>query len=281
MIAFKIIPFGITVDEKESVEKAIEIFNECQCEFKLDCCDPIKLSEQGDIDWPTNKSNLSRTFSESRIIAVTSHGFDDGWFSHTEDKVSIISTSDWKLFFSPPGLHCYILMEFALSMYFHASNVSEMDTDPHYETDGCLLDMCDNKIDCRWKIKVGYICEKHSANFRRFGGTEEQLEAIQAVLDEVRRVSLGRPPLLKKTTTNNPSTEFTIDSIKKHPIVVAATLVVIGLGIGWGVAWKLWIDPKNEKITTLEKQIEKEKVVPSPISPTKVKTTAEQQNQKQ
>jgi len=171
----------------------------------------------------------------------------------------------------------YLLLEFALSMYFHASNVNEMETDPHYETDGCLLDMCDCKTDCKWKIKVGYICETHSANFRRFGGSEEQLEAIQAVLDEVRRVSLGRPPLQKKSATASSSTtDFTIESIKKHPVVVAATLVTIGLAMGWGIAWKLWIDPKNDRITALEKQIvvEKEKTASPPLTQNTVNVKA-------
>jgi len=106
MIVFKIIPLDLATDEKESVDKAIEIFNGSQCVFKLDLCDPIKFTENGSINWPVSKEFFSRTYTQSRVIAVTSNAFDDAWFSHTEDRVSIISTSDWKLFFSPPGLHC-------------------------------------------------------------------------------------------------------------------------------------------------------------------------------
>jgi hypothetical protein len=83
-------------------------------------------------------------------------------------------------------------MEFALASYFHASNISENEAQSHNETRGCLLDLCASKPDMRWKLKVGYVCSKHRAIFTRFGGDEPALEAIERVLDEVRRIALGR-----------------------------------------------------------------------------------------
>ena len=75
-------------------------------------------------------------------------------------------------------MHCYLLLEFALSTYFHASNIGESESDPDENTKGCLLDLCIHKPETKWKLRVGYIRSIHSANFRRYGGSEEQLNAV-------------------------------------------------------------------------------------------------------
>ena len=279
MIKFKAIPLDLSSEETESFDKALEIFNQTQNEFQVEKTNPMKFSQDSVISWPTVKTFLGNVSSENRIMGITSKKFNDNWFSHSEGKVTVISTSDWSNLFSPPGLHCYILLELTLATYFHASNISELDSGPHNETQGCLLDLCANKSDSKWKLRVGYICSSHSAYFRRYGGSEEQIEAIQALLDEVRRVSLGRPScrILSKPNSNE-TIAFTMESLKKHPLVVAATIITLGIGIGWGVAWKVWIEPKNDRITILEKQVTEIKTGNDLLNPqagktNKIKTT--------
>jgi hypothetical protein len=253
---FKLIPIDFDEVENEELKKAVNIFNKSQRTFFLDLSDRQNFSEDTNIDW--NKIYRHLLNNNLRTIAVTSKSFYDNWFSHTENKVTVISTSDWRKFYSPPGIHCYLLMEFILAMFIQSSNFGEMETKPHEQTIGCLLDLCVNKINVIWKLKTGFLCQEHTALFLTNGGTKKQLNAIRVLLYQVRKVTLG---IYYNDKPNNIVEEinFSIDSLKTHPIVVAGIIFILGLSLGWGFAHKIWIEPQNIIIERLGNELEKYK----------------------
>jgi hypothetical protein len=262
-LKFKLIPIDFDRTENEELKKAINIFNASQKVYFLDLEHPQKFSEDANISWEKIYGHLLD--SDLWKIAITSKSFVDNWFSHTENKVTVISTADWRRFYSPPGLHCYLLLEFILTIFFQSSNFGEIESEPHEDTTGCLLDLCLNKKDIIWKLKTGYICPKHTSLFLANGGTKKQLKAIRALLYQIRKVTLGIS--YDEKSNEGRETIFTIDSIKKHPLVVAGIIFLFGLGLGWGFAHKIWIEPNNAIIERLENELEKYKnnyAVPAP-----------------
>lgn len=254
------VPVNLDANEAEALEKAVASFNGIQDKFVIEEAgrSSVQQMKEGLLDWLQLKQWLEENYPSGRAIAVTSAGFTDNWFAHTEGRFTAITTADWRLLFSPPEPHCYLLMEFALASYFYASDISEAEAQSHLESKGCLLDLCGNKREMRWKLRVGYVCSMHRAHFRRHGGSSESLEAINCILDEVRRVTLGLAP--SAITTEEGEVEvahgdrpsFSLDGIKRHPVVVAATILVTGLSVGWLVAEKIWIEPQKERIQELQ-----------------------------
>lgn len=251
---FKVVPLGLDQEESESLDTAIGIFNQSQEAFRASRDDRMDLDD-AEVDWPVVRVLLEERYRESRVIGITSRPFVDNWFSHSENRITVISIDGWRDFYSPPGLHCYLLLEFTLAAYYHASNIGERESQPHDRAEGCLHDLCAEKRDVRWKLRVGNICAPHRDLFLAQGGDRGSLDAIQALLDEVRRVTLVRHAEDAVEPRVCPTTEFTMDSLRKHPLVVAATIFFLGLGLGWGTAWKTAVVPKNGRIADLEKQI--------------------------
>lgn len=116
------------------------------------------------------------------------------------------------------------------------------------------MDLCGFKFEMIWKLKVGHLCAEHCSLFLSNGGDPLHLQAIESLLNEVRLVTLGH--ISKKTETKVGLTEFTIDSLKTHPVVVAASIAILGVGIGWGATYKVWVEPQKEQIKQMRKQVE-------------------------
>jgi len=168
-VNFQIIPIDFDETENEVLTKAINIFNKYQKAYFLKLMAHRKFSDDKEINWDQIYRDLID--NSSRIIAVTSKAFDDNWFSHTKNKVTVISTADWRTFYSPPGIHCYLLMEFIVTVFYHSSNFGEIESKPHEQTTWCLLDSCVRKTDIIWKMKIGYLCAEHTALFLTHGGS--------------------------------------------------------------------------------------------------------------
>ena len=190
---FDIVMASLERTDRNAVARAVETFNEAQGEFAVNVAIDLPVVDaHKPVEWGELHSTLCDHLTRDAIIAVTSLPFTDNWFSHTEGSVSGISLATWRELFSPPGPIPYLLSEFALTAYFRASDISECDSDPHESTIGCLLDLCVHKPDIRWKMQCGYICGKHRELFLRHGGTATQLRAIDGLLEETRKTSLGQ-----------------------------------------------------------------------------------------
>ncbi len=230
-IIFHIVPVDLVSDHSEALSKAITSFNECQTEFAVQLVELNTFSDDEVVNWPNFRDWLLERYTDHRTIAVTSKPFADNWFGHTEGRITGISAAEWHERFRPPGLHCYFLLEFAMATYFHASDISESEASPHEITKGCLMDFCLKKLEMKWKLRVGYICSAHQSHFRRHGGTDSQLTAISDVLDEVRRVTLGRPEQQHTVKVDQASSAVakstqrhgtSVESLNDHALLEAA-----------------------------------------------------------
>ena len=89
---FKAVPLDFLSEEIESFENAVKIFNNSQNQFEIELVDPVNHFDSEIISWDKSRDYLKRIYSKSKVIAVTSKRFSDNWFSHTEEKISVIST---------------------------------------------------------------------------------------------------------------------------------------------------------------------------------------------
>ncbi len=261
-ITLIVAPVDLADDDTEALGKAIKSFNECQSEFRAQLVEAKTYSDAEDFEWHDLREWLTSIYSESRVAAVTSRRFTDNWFSHTEGRITAISTADWRQLFSPPGPHCYLLLEFALSAYFHASDFGESEANPHVSPTGCLMDLCAQKQEMMWKLRVGYVCSNHRALFRRHGGTDLQLEAICRAMDVVRWISLGetKESNVKRSgaQTSDPAmltVAQLVGSLRPSQLwgVLVLTGTIIAGAFSLGQQVNGWSDPKAKPGTSSER----------------------------
>jgi len=81
-------------------------------------------------------------------------------------------------------------------------------------------------------------------------------EAILALLNQVRKVTLGISH--KEKSENTGEYFFTIDSLKRHPIVVAGIIFIFALSMGWGLAHEILIKPKEAIIEQLQNELKRQ-----------------------
>lgn len=189
----QIIAIDLNDQDKSEADKAVGLFNGAQDEYKISWTKTtIKASKP--VNWKDLQSQINQKHS-GNVIAITSAQFDDNWFSHTNIPITAISVSDWRELYSPPGAHCYLLLEFALAAYLQSgTSLGDKDGIDHWEATGCLLDLNANKKDVRWKLRCGFICSAHQMHFYQHGGNEKQIVALRKILDQVRHTSIGELP---------------------------------------------------------------------------------------
>ncbi len=132
-------------------------------------------------------------------ITVTGARFVDDWFTHTHVDRALLNVGGWVLAFvnhqdlPPYAPDAYILASIALVSFLLCCRC--VDTDAlHAETTGCLSDLCLNRPDRVLKMRSGYICSACKTRAAAAGVSSIVIDAIQAVLDRVRLLTLGRSP---------------------------------------------------------------------------------------
>jgi nucleoside phosphorylase len=113
----------------------------------------------------------------------------DGWFSHTVEGLSLISTHDWQKV-RPPPVAVFLLHELTLAAFIQGCNVTEAELQPHEDTCGCFFDLCDNRSDVRLKLKAGFICSLHQSLFKDNGGTPARLDAVLDLVEQTRLAAI-------------------------------------------------------------------------------------------
>lgn len=107
------------------------------------------------------------------------------------------------------------------------------------------------------------MCSTHTALFRRQGGSKEDLDAIRKILNKVRQDALAisesegideKTYIVQNRTVSNWSWG---EYLKEHPLVVAASILMLGISLGWTAAYKIWIEPNKLKIQELESTLSK------------------------
>jgi hypothetical protein len=117
------------------------------------------------IEWEYEKNNfplLIESVHSEYVILITDKPFIDNWFSHTESNFSIISIYNVEEDLFPFRLDKYIMTEISQTVLSFYANMSESQLEKlsHMtQTTGCLFDFCENKMDLKTKIRLGYLCD--------------------------------------------------------------------------------------------------------------------------
>ena len=120
---------------------------------------------------------------------------------------ALVSIADWEIVFSrDPGLppyapDAYILASLALFSILLCCRAIDADY-LHETTMGCLCDLCAYKADRAIKMRSGYLCAMCKNRAASAGVSPIEIDAIQAVLDRVRLLTLGRPPQTELPTAD-------------------------------------------------------------------------------
>lgn len=132
------------------------------------------------------------------VIYVTERPFVDNWFSHEEDNVSVVTTSDWERNFAPPSLQSYLAYQIAqASISFEAQLTEEMLLRlVHVSSNGCMFDLCMDKDEIKLGMAAGVICPSCQAVLRQYGLGDDSLRAVGRILQYVRMNAVGTPPLV-------------------------------------------------------------------------------------
>ena len=253
----------LSEDDRADLEAALERYNSVQQEFVVEVpVDSSFLDDADVVDAIALFDRMKHAGIDSRAVVFTSLRFSDDYFSHTcEGRKTAVSTDGWRERHSPPGVQCFLLMELALVTYYAICGTSETESGWHEEAVGCLLDFCEEKDLVRWKLRVGYLCAEHSNACLQHGATVAQLDALARVLDEVRRLGLGipsvgpgagetgwTPPKGPQAPTDAAPAEFTLEWLKRHPIVVASIIAATTAAATWGVLEKVRVKPLEDKV---------------------------------
>lgn len=126
-------------------------------------------------------------------IGILSNPIENNWFSATshENQIAFITTHNWE-YLSELSVYSYLLFEIIENF----QEVRMRSMHPHYETIGCINDMCGYKLDIGFKIKTGWICQDCLLIWNDYF-TPIEIEDIQKILDYIRLVALNRKHIWK------------------------------------------------------------------------------------
>ncbi len=153
-----------------------------------------------ELSWRDAFQRCSDYSSKRRsVVYVIEAPFDDNWFSHEEEHISVITTSDWEEHYAPPALASYLCYQIAqASLCFEAELTEDMELRlVHETTNGCMFDMCEYKKDIRIGMSAGVICPSCKATLRMYGTGEEVLDAVRRILRYVRQDAVGMRELVR------------------------------------------------------------------------------------
>jgi hypothetical protein len=178
------------------IKSAIALINGCQKYFHLKCVFDNKLAKS---NTKINAKNLcvqfETTYPKSYCILISEDLLNDNWFSHEYRSSSLITIGDWEIEFAPPSLKSYLMYQIALSLiHFSADLTEEMALNHvHEPPQGCLLDMCVNKLDIKLGMITGNLCQICEGKLRTLGINQQTIDGVINILELVRSEALGRP----------------------------------------------------------------------------------------
>jgi hypothetical protein len=182
------------------VDATISALHAVQSRFHFTISDADLLApKRRNIDPLATLEEIEGANGPKPFIAVVDDPFTDNWFSHETRSGSIITTSDWENHFAPPSLRSYLAYQIAQALAYYAAEISEESATRmfvHYPSAGCLFDLSIQKRDIKYGMLAGNLCASCRGSLRALGAAEEDLHAIEAILDWVRAEATARPSLI-------------------------------------------------------------------------------------
>lgn len=184
---------------KNQIVKAISIINGVQNYFyyKLEADLDTDICDEDQVNWEKFCANYSSVDNEY-VIYITEKPFNDNWFSHEETQYAIISTNGWEDFFAPPSLKAYLVYQMAQAAISFVGDLNErMEMRMvHDLAEGCMFDLCIDKMDIKLGMIAGNICPQCRSVLVRYGVSEKALNAVERMLWYVRSEAIGKPIIL-------------------------------------------------------------------------------------
>jgi len=189
----------------ETVARAVEILNGAQNEFVFNLSENMPELPAPDLDdcysWDLLGSVLKREKKQLKaqyLFGVLDEPIEFNWFSRTlhDENICFITTKDWE-YLSPLPLDAYIAYEIV-------ENFAEMfvgDVEAHDETRGCMFDMVAIKPHISFKMRTADICSE-CLDMLNQQLEAEQVEALIAMLEDVRRAAMKRNNLQTEQSDN-------------------------------------------------------------------------------
>lgn len=195
--AIDIYTHALDEDQQAQLMRALDLFHRAQ--------DALQLVPRGERVLPAIAGRVCwQMFLEGSrpsppAIQVTGSRLFDNWFTHTQDGISIVSLADWHIAFLNDGdlpisaPDANVLLSLALVTFLMMLNVEE-NAVLHDRTTGCLCDLSAHKPDRAVKMRAGFVCSVCRRLASERGLSAVEVDAVQAVLECVRALALGRTP---------------------------------------------------------------------------------------
>lgn len=154
----------------------------------------INKKKKEKINWDSSLEDvrnfkLSEKIQSDHCISIVTNSFDNNFFFNTESDCSIITTDIWDKHFSPPSLFEYLMHCIYTCLIYSQVKSTEVTDEQlkinigsHMDTRGCIADFTRQKYDDRVDIILGYICEEHQIEIKKYYG-EEYLKDLKYVLE--------------------------------------------------------------------------------------------------
>ncbi|GAB4286637.1 MAG: hypothetical protein Kow0098_02090 [Ignavibacteriaceae bacterium] len=193
----KTLIIDFTQYSQKTLISVIEKMNDTQSEFKFE----YKKSRSEDrqsfkesIEWDKGFELLKQYKSNAEndnVIGIFSLPLENYWFSVTrfEEKVSLITTSDWK-FISHLNIESFLVSEITenlLEQLVYRKDYSFAHDPPI----GCIHDMCSWKTDINLKILTAYICPR-CVEMLKSHISSEKLDATFKLLELARNYAFNK-----------------------------------------------------------------------------------------
>lgn len=132
-----------------------------------------------------NDFALKNGIITDHLIAITTNKFSNNYFFNNEEKNSVITTYVWDKYFSPPSLFEYLLHSIYCCLIYSQKTLPNtvlskkaqmINIGSHKDTRGCVADFTRNKSDDRIDIILGYICDEHKKEIKKFYGKNYLIE---------------------------------------------------------------------------------------------------------
>ncbi|WP_084383508.1 SIR2 family NAD-dependent protein deacylase [Hydrogenophaga flava] len=189
---------GLDEGQRVQLARALDHFHDAQ--------QTLRLVEKGHKDLPLVAGcvDVGAAFQNfegwSPSVVITGSPLSDNWFTHTESGCGLMTLADWEVAFlaEPQGLpvaapDANILTSISLVTLMVLGQLGDWDV-LHEKSIGCLFDLCIQKPERALKMRAAYVCSSCTAKLAMNGVSSVEIDAINAALDRVRHLVLGRRP---------------------------------------------------------------------------------------
>lgn len=178
-------------DETEKFLQIIDALNGLQSDFKftINSLDLGFIFKNCKVSWEQFEEKIGK--ASDKNIYIMNNEFDDGWFSHNNDNIALISCKAYENIYNY-SLNDYILYQISIALIRFVLNLSyKFIHFSHKESKGCMLDFCSYKPEIIFGMKAGFICGECKIILRNRRVKDSMIKSIEKILSYIRKSFIG------------------------------------------------------------------------------------------